>query len=103
PASALLPTTTPSPYTTLFRSSMDRRTRGCGAVSLPSLLDLRSSNPERESADLSSQCLVVGHGCVPFLDKDDLLRGGRCAGRFHQDRKSTRLNSSHRTTSYASF
>src|SRR5438094_5685510 len=45
----------------------------------------------------------VAHGADVQLLADHRRGGRRAAVRRHQDRKSTRLNSSHRTISYAVF
>src|SRR5258708_33824524 len=46
--------------------------------------------------------LVMAAGSWPFLDRRDALTAGYCSG-GKQDRKSTRLNSSHQIISYAVF
>src|SRR5438094_7537265 len=75
------PRSTLFPYTTLFRSQ--RLARPLGTSRLPELA------PQRRSADIA-----------PGLREEEPRFAGRSiAG----DRKSTRLNSSHRTISYAVF
>src|SRR5256885_8141849 len=79
------PRSTLFPYTTLFRSHAHTRVARC-------LLD---ENPvERGAADRPDDfvlALAVG------------LQGGLPGQLVHQDRKSTRLNSSHLVISYAVF
>src|SRR5207248_10196081 len=79
------------PYTTLFRSAVRLVVPGCNAL-------------------IASQKTPARRGCavVPEAVKVGVVRGGLVgfAGfdiRQGQDRKSTRLNSSHRTISYAVF
>src|SRR5437867_7807094 len=63
--------------------------------------------PTRRSSDLDverdvvvagSQCLCIGTDLVCYI-----ATGGDVANKIGTDRKSTRLNSSHRTISYAVF
>src|SRR5437879_9258989 len=84
------PRTTLFPYTTLFRSDQKKpvtpNTSGCEEclAAGQTWVELR-------------MCLVCGHvGCCDSSE-------GRHATRHFQDRKSTRLNSSHRCISYAVF
>src|SRR5438094_10369001 len=73
------PRSTLFPYTTLFRSSCDRR----HAVTRPSVV-----------CSLMTTCAAYPstfRSCLPVIRRAD------------GDRKSTRLNSSHRTISYAVF
>src|SRR3712207_8975589 len=77
------PRSTLFPYTTLFRSQSDRRPAAGPALRA-------SQRRERRGAYRSE--LPVG----------DPVRGG-CARGTAQDRKSTRLNSSHANISYAVF
>src|SRR5437867_13432451 len=77
--SRLPPQSTLFPYTTLFRSTQKQL----------QALEQRS----REKALLSS---------VPFANPPEVHSGGHAA-QEGLDRKSTRLNSSHRTISYAVF
>src|SRR5258705_8837438 len=76
------PRSTLFPYTTLFRSLDDRR---------PRISPAGARDPRGVRADA-----VVGVGLVP-LSTRGVPRGGA------QDRKSTRLNSSHLGISYAVF
>src|SRR3712207_7037826 len=78
------PRSTLFPYTTLFRSARLAADR----AEDPSRVHRRGRGGEREHG-------VAGVG-VPRLDR----AGGRVHG---QDRKSTRLNSSHANISYAVF
>src|SRR5207248_9338056 len=91
----LLTTSTLFPYTTLFRSYLDIAGIGDDA---DNLVPLRSSlavrgNAHAFSNDVQRAPIFAGHR---FVDHDDSLRA-------LLDRKSTRLNSSHRTISYAVF
>src|SRR2546427_3260170 len=76
------PRSTLFPYTTLFRSSVRRR------FAIPMLSDERESSPRRTCA-----CRKPG---------GHARRGVRIIA-DSQDRKSTRLNSSHSQISYAVF
>src|SRR2546430_10247610 len=71
------PRSTLFPYTTLFRSAVDR--------SIGS--DAKRQRQDRHGAE----CLVGGYGATAIADK------------AFRDRKSTRLNSSHSQISYAVF
>src|SRR3712207_6975018 len=87
------PRSTLFPYTTLFRS-----------------IDPRGPFPERREK-LAPEPLQLVRLLVGRVDQDEpalLLRGnermkGRPAVEMHEDRKSTRLNSSHANISYAVF
>src|SRR5437773_9016876 len=81
------------PYTTLFRSGADRAARG----------------PHRRGAQASRRqgAQMIGKTIAEVAEGDyaEIVRTVRredIAG-FIEDRKSTRLNSSHITTSYAVF
>src|SRR5437762_5912609 len=81
------PSSTLFPYTTLFRSSRQREDRGCQ----------RGARPHRRrdvrQPEASQRC-----------QRGRLERGGNTSDdKSGQDRKSTRLNSSHRCISYAVF
>src|SRR5437867_10707073 len=82
------PTSTLFPYTTLFRSY--------GVFGLLSLAYLFRDRPSRDRFRLAFSALI-GPGLVAFADIFAF------SGQFYEDRKSTRLNSSHRTISYAVF
>src|SRR5258708_10467108 len=88
------PRSTLFPYTTLFRSYPDRRGTGQG-----SWCRHRTSRPE------TGKC----HGHAGRIREDPRLWAGEVEDlhesvpRDHEDRKSTRLNSSHQIISYAVF
>src|SRR5699024_12764245 len=86
------PTSSPFPYTTLFRSGEPGPT-GAGDVEVAHL-----DGVERLPVHLRCGGLVVDH---PFADELGLAIGIDRAGL--EDRKSTRLNSSHVSISYAVF
>src|SRR5207248_10240161 len=87
------------PYTTLFRSELRRQLLD-EAVDVD-LADHQIGVAAREREDLARH---AGHQVELALDLLDVLLALRAVvGRRHQDRKSTRLNSSHRTISYAVF
>src|SRR5947209_4193070 len=73
-----LPTSTPFPYTTLFRSA-------------PARYEVRVIARSCRSGRLSAAARIRGHG----VDRE--------TGHATRDRKSTRLNSSHANISYAVF
>src|SRR3712207_7075302 len=87
------PRSTLFPYTTLFRSARAARRQLLGgrAQLLAQPLDLA-----RGRVHLLEE---VGVGVDAGLDQP----GGRVAARLAEDRKSTRLNSSHDNISYAVF
>src|SRR6267378_1548308 len=58
--------------------------------------------PETTGTDLLQQLVVVAQ-CAPEPPLEARLRHGRCGGEHLEDRKSTRLNSSHVEISYAVF
>src|SRR5207244_5300564 len=88
------PTPTPFPYTTLFRSrahdqarrDRERRQRRRPTASGIHVHLLRSANPHTD-----------GRHCMPSVRQYNVRPMPR------QDRKSTRLNSSHQIISYAVF
>src|SRR5256885_9954513 len=83
------PRSTLFPYTTLFRS---RPLRGEDAIGVAVF--------RREVADLR----IVERGEVPLIDHGELLALGCLDHKAREeDRKSTRLNSSHLVISYAVF
>src|SRR5690554_7158776 len=95
----LHPRSTLFPYTTLFRSArlgLDRQARTAD------LLDVRRElrGGERDRALVGRAELDVPVARVVARERDLLRFGGRRRG---QDRKSTRLNSSHVRISYAVF
>src|SRR5690242_21134473 len=89
------PTSTLFPYTTLFRS------QGAGAEKPRNQLHAGREAPEAASADGLPNAIDD--------DRDDPHRGRGAVARssadqaFQADRKSTRLNSSHMSISYAVF
>src|SRR5256886_10101497 len=78
------PRSTLFPYTTLFRS-LGRQNGGRRADVLLQVDRLRLRQVQ------------------PLIVDQDLVHGGRHQAQEHQDRKSTRLNSSHSQISYAVF
>src|SRR3712207_7945919 len=87
------PRSTLFPYTTLFRSAR-RNLQGSGEVHHGDLFDPLPASL-RERVDV----LVANVPYVPTSAVDLLPRDAR----EHEDRKSTRLNSSHANISYAVF
>src|SRR3712207_7600168 len=86
------PRSTLFPYTTLFRSSS-----GAGIVSASHRSHKRGDEPDDdESKDHDT-------GVAPGLLRPLLGGRGKDEGEADQDRKSTRLNSSHANISYAVF
>src|SRR3712207_7115808 len=90
------PRSTLFPYTTLFRSPYDRDNRGAIYISAKRGLGIKVV----EGKKIAEQILYRPRGgAVQVLtrsDEDSLLT-------FDEDRKSTRLNSSHANISYAVF
>src|SRR5947208_12494615 len=86
------PTSTLFPYTTLFRSG--RAFTGAGAVTVVGRVDA-----DQLLADPDD--LVLGPDLSPVITHCG--SSWRVAHCLHQDRKSTRLNSSHQIISYAVF
>src|SRR3712207_8719490 len=80
------PRSTLFPYTTLFRSHLDRGVQGCRQDRR------RGAQAPRGGARLRERRRLRGGD-----------RGGPGGGRHREDRKSTRLNSSHANISYAVF
>src|SRR5690606_41526745 len=88
------PLSTLFPYTTLFRSRSRKPSPSSVPPSTPSKLKrLRSRRPGEPHADLRAGATPTMIALPP-----PLMGEGR-----HQDRKSTRLNSSHVKISYAVF
>src|SRR3712207_7117799 len=88
------PRSTLFPYTTLFRSRL-------GADSGEELRDERRGGVRVARVDLSHLVAEIGEESSGVLDRPDVERVRPHAAR--QDRKSTRLNSSHANISYAVF
>src|SRR5690349_24121438 len=88
------PTSTLFPYTTLFRSRVRPATAGCARESGLSRRDRR--------ARLSGQ-RELPHGDGALRPRKPLHRGGAVFPVPREERKSTRLNSSHVEISYAVF
>src|SRR5256885_10482015 len=90
------PRSTLFPYTTLFRSRAVRFRR-----------DRQSGAAQRRDQEVAPSCEFVSS---PFQNRNCLGQEGRAGGVLRgsrggdeQDRKSTRLNSSHLVISYAVF
>src|SRR3712207_7323701 len=82
------PRSTLFPYTTLFRSQMEDLMR----------LELRRASPRIEVGGMST-----AGGRLSFLVRDPAQVDAAVEIARNQDRKSTRLNSSHANISYAVF
>src|SRR5207248_4990873 len=91
------------PYTTLFRSCPFGRPH-CTATSIGYRIP-GIELQHLEILDLSGVIVPRFKVALPLLQSTGSLhlRGATTAKQEQQDRKSTRLNSSHRTTSYAVF
>src|SRR5437763_10599976 len=76
------------PYTTLFRSDAAAAVQEADAVERRLRADVRDLTAELR--DFGCDCGLVGSGEGAVVE-------------LHRDRKSTRLNSSHRCISYAVF
>src|SRR5205807_5413392 len=95
------PTPTPFPYTTLFRS-FDPNTPG---DDLRPLFDAVVDHvpPPRGNADAPLQLLVSNLDSSDYLGRIAIGRIFNGRVKIGEDRKSTRLNSSHLVISYAVF
>src|SRR5207248_5254436 len=93
------PPYTPFPYTTLFRSEehIAALTTLLGAV--PGVISIEPAGSYRRRKETIGDLDLLAETTDPatLMDRSS-RRGGR-----DRDRKSTRLNSSHRTSSYAVF
>src|SRR5207248_11399281 len=80
------------PYTTLFRSLLvyDRARQ---------VMEVRAVGPRTELARAD----VANHASHDGIGVAEILEGPQVSQRRRSDRKSTRLNSSHRTISYAVY
>src|SRR5689334_24755465 len=83
------------PYTTLFRSQL-----GIGGRERLGVLGEAADVVEGDGLELVEVDLLVGVGAVGVEQEAGLVAGRAVADR---DRKSTRLNSSHSSISYAVF
>src|SRR5207244_4868129 len=94
---------TPFPYTTLFRSHcrdpahLRGRREGERRQKTERARNHRTKSPE----DVPARPLLAGARCRRGLQRGDPWYGGREKPFRAEDRKSTRLNSSHQIISYA--
>src|SRR2546430_12411070 len=91
------PRSTLFPYTTLFRSADSRVSRVFGK------LGLATGGTDATLSYQYSQDRIKQAGSLPERDAREHPRRNFTAGDFFEDRKSTRLNSSHSQISYAVF
>src|SRR3712207_7802579 len=91
------PRSTLFPYTTLFRSHVDAQLRAIGA----DFGDVHGLAREREGVEASGR--FGAHLVANLPDAFGHLVEEECDLSVAQDRKSTRLNSSHANISYAVF
>src|SRR5207253_11303525 len=84
------------PYTTLFRSSVSPCRRAVQRAGEPERIEHRGA---QVFVERHSRALGDAGGC----ELDSVVRVDAPPLRRHQDRKSTRLNSSHVAISYAVF
>src|SRR5207244_9672508 len=96
PVLPLPPLPTLSPYTTLFRS---RRRGVASAPTSTAFLPGCSHRRETSASDCSKPCATPRSAAARGSGQSLALVSRRC----EQDRKSTRLNSSHQIISYAVF
>src|SRR3712207_8645127 len=97
------PRATHFPYTTLFRSEELRQERALGCVEHALVLRRRAAGREAEPAPGLARAEVRGHDDHRV---GEVHRAALAVGQptvVHEDRKSTRLNSSHANISYAVF
>src|SRR5207248_4664876 len=90
------PTSTLFPYTTLFRSEQDVDARGGFAL----YINVNAAGNDEQRSDQTDEAEVLSRGMphtIMGMKAQEIVSEG------YQDRKSTRLNSSHRTISYAVF
>src|SRR5690606_40581883 len=91
-----LPSSTLFPYTTLFRSTLTRAAHDTGVLQHPQVLG------HRLHADVVGRGQLVDGGIAGGEPSHEVAACG-IGERREQDRKSTRLNSSHVKISYAVF
>src|SRR3712207_9113705 len=96
------PRSTLFPYTTLFRSALEDHLLGGLRGDAPEVVG-RVLPLAHDVAVLVELLGVHVHLAGVGIDRDDGLLGrvGQALVRGHEDRKSTRLNSSHANISYA--
>src|SRR3712207_8511282 len=82
------------PYTTLFRSPPSVKSVSSGSLGSPALSVAPAGGRRRTR---------TGGGCGSCRRQGSELAEGQLAPHGDQDRKSTRLNSSHANISYADF
>src|SRR5207248_9185269 len=97
------PSSTLFPYTTLFRSRTVGQSDGDIVLGASlTLTELSDSPTVRQSVEVVSRAAELVS--TPLLRNMGTLGGNLCldtrCNYYDQDRKSTRLNSSHRTISY---
>src|SRR5207249_8568755 len=89
------------PYTTLFRSILNGREGIQGRKSFVILVADRNTSNAIEAIGRQNECIEGGHGSMLRVIPDKIGTGwGNVTS---VDRKSTRLNSSHVSISYAVF
>src|SRR2546430_3537510 len=95
------PRSTLFPYTTLFRSAVDEPVGDLGQVLAGPEIEGRSDagRHHREQQDVAFRAARR----AAQADHDDEVDGDDDGGEPSEDRKSTRLNSSHSQISYAVF
>src|SRR3712207_7846344 len=91
------PRSTLFPYTTLFRS-------GYGVVEYPyGLPSSFEAHVVRRNVDWLTADRIASISFTPLADLTGIITPNGVCFERHQDRKSTRLNSSHANISYAVF
>src|SRR5437867_9752488 len=84
------------PYTTLFRSRVERDHAGHSTA-------LGNEGDRRQARRTSSPAIQPPQSAVSYAAPGEVVKQGAASRAENRDRKSTRLNSSHRTISYAVF
>src|SRR5205814_9624913 len=98
-----VPSPTPFPYTTLFRSlAHGVEGTGLGYVVALTITDLREGTRFVHASDVQGPLSAVAAAYL-IREKPDILYLSGAPAYLEQDRKSTRLNSSHLGISYAVF